>query len=239
VIRHALVWLAAVLGVALTASLGLWQLDRAAQKIERQRALDAQALQPALGGVQLAGAADASALDQRRAHLQGHWIGAATVYLDNRPMNGRAGFYVLTPLQLADGNGVILVQRGWAPRDLLDRAKLPPIDTPAGPQTVDGRITPAPHRMVALGEDASGPIRQNLDLQAFAREQRLALLPMVLVQTGAAAGGLLRDWPAPQTGADKHYGYAAQWFALAALIAGLAFWFQWWLPRKRAAAPHA
>jgi len=37
---------------------------------------------------------------------------------------------------------------------------------------------------------------------------------------------LLRDWPPPATGVDKHYGYAFQWFGLCALIALLFIWFQ-------------
>jgi surfeit locus 1 family protein len=37
---------------------------------------------------------------------------------------------------------------------------------------------------------------------------------------------LLRDWPAPASDVGKHHAYAAQWFAMAALITGLYVWFQ-------------
>ena len=56
----------------------------------------------------------AAGLLHRPVILHGHWLAAATVYLDNRQMNGRPGFYVLTPLQLDDRPEVVLVQRGWA-----------------------------------------------------------------------------------------------------------------------------
>jgi surfeit locus 1 family protein len=49
-----------------------------------------------------------------------------------------------------------------------------------------------------------------------------------------AADGLLRDWPAPDAGLQKHYGYAFQWFALSALILGLYVWFQLIRPRRQA-----
>jgi surfeit locus 1 family protein len=45
-------------------------------------------------------------------------------------------------------------------------------------------------------------------------------------QTGPPAPLLQRDWPKANTGVEKHYGYAFQWFGLAALIAILYVWFQ-------------
>jgi surfeit locus 1 family protein len=47
-----------------------------------------------------------------------------------------------------------------------------------------------------------------------------------VVQTDPGSDGLLRDWPEINLGVDTHYGYAAQWFALAVLIVLLYAWFQ-------------
>ena len=52
----------------------------------------------------------------------------------------------------------------------------------------------------------------------------------LMVQTGEASEGLRRDWPVVALSADKNKGYAFQWFALCALIAGLYLWFQWIQP---------
>jgi surfeit locus 1 family protein len=52
------------------------------------------------------------------------------------------------------------------------------------------------------------------------------LLEVTVVQTGAPSEGLLREWPQPATGVEKHYGYAFQWFGLSALITLLYVWFQ-------------
>jgi len=43
----------------------------------------------------------------------------------------------------------------------------------------------------------------------------------------------LREWPRPAVDVQKHYGYAFQWFALCALMAGLYVWFQLVRPRLR------
>ena len=231
--RGWLVLVAALVAAAMTARLGLWQLDRAAQKIALQAAIDAQAAQPALLNADLR--PDGAQQLHRRVTLRGHWLPDRMVWLDNRPMDGRVGFFIVTPLQLAGRPEAVLVERGWAPRNQADRTQLPPLATPAGEVTLAGRLAAAPSRLYELGEGARGLIRQNLDPAAFAVETGLRLLPLTVVQTEASGpdDALLRHWPAPDLGLHKHYGYAFQWFALCALILGLYVWFQLVRPRLR------
>ncbi|MBP7567482.1 MAG: SURF1 family protein [Burkholderiaceae bacterium] len=243
--RFWIVTLAAMAGIAGTVSLGRWQLDRAAQKMALHDAIEAQRNAPAVGGGVLAGHPDLSPWLHRRVTLQGEWAADRTVYLDNRQMHGRPGFYVLTPLRLAQG-GVVLVQRGWVPRDFQDRTRLMPVQTPSGTVTIDGRVAPPPGRLYALGNMSEGPgaqgasrIRQNLDLNAFRTETGLPLAEGSIVQTGAASEGLQREWPEVATGVEKHYGYAAQWFGFGGLMAILYVWFQFIVPRRRRRAPAA
>jgi surfeit locus 1 family protein len=182
-----------------------------------------------------------TALIKQRAAVQGVWVADKTVFLDNRQMNAKVGFFVLTPLRLTGSTDVVWVQRGWIPRNFEDRALLPRVATPEGVVTVEGRIAPPPSKLYELGASPSGPIRQNLDLEQFKAESGLPLLPVTLQQTGLASEGLLREWPAANLGMDKHYGYAFQWFALAALIAFLYLWFQIIQPyfhRTKDSKPH-
>ena len=228
--RALVLLLATVAGAALTARLGLWQLDRAAQKIALHDAQQQQRALPPLPAAALArSAADLPAQLHRRVQVQGRWLPAYTVYLDNRQMNGRPGFYVLTPLQLPDGSAV-LVQRGWVPRDAAQRTRIELPPPAAGEVALLGRIAPSPARLYEFDGAASGPIRQNLDVGAYARETGLPLRPLSLVQEDEGAApvpdGLLRQWPAPAADVAKHHGYAFQWFALCALILGLYVWFQ-------------
>jgi len=225
--------LAAALG---TARLGLWQLDRAAQKTALHAAVVARGQLPVLTFVDLATAPEqVAAQEHRRVQLEGRWLVQHHIYLDNRQMNGRPGFYLVTPLLLAGGDAV-LVQRGWLPRHMLDRTRLAPVSTPDGLVRIEGRITPGLARLYEFEAAASGPIRQNLDVPAYAAEIALPLRPLIVVQTDGAAqaaDGLQRQWLPASLDVSKHHGYAAQWFALSALVTGLYVWFQLIRPRRR------
>ncbi len=234
--RRWVVLLAAVLACAGTARLGVWQLDRAAQKLALDAARDRQGRLPPLQAADLqADGTTVSAQLQRHVQLRGVWLAPESVYLQNRPMEGRTGLWVLTPLLLDDGRA-LLVQRGWLPRHAEDRTRIAPYQTPAGPVVVAGRVVANPSRLYDLGGIETGPIRQNLDPVEYAREIRRPLLPLVIVEDASASNagdGLARQWPAPASDVHKHYGYAAQWFGLCALVAFLYVWFQLIRPRRR------
>ena len=235
--RRALVWAVALAAMALTASLGRWQLSRAAEKEALQAAIAERQRLPALDGASLAQALSddqARELLHRGITLRGQWLADRTVFLDNRPMARQTGFYVLTPLRLTGSDRVVLVQRGWAPRHQVDRSLLPPVQTPTGEVQVSGRIAAHPPRVYQLGQEQGGAIRQNLALDAWRAETGLPLAPVLVVQTGAASDGLQRDWPEAASGVEKHYGYAFQWFGLCTLIGLLLLWFQVVRPLYRA-----
>lgn len=241
-VRVGLVTLAAIAGIAVTVSLGRWQLARADQKLAIEAALRERQAAPALSGRDLAVLDDFGSLLHRRVQLRGRWLASATVYLDNRQMHGRPGFYVITPLQLADAPRVVLVQRGWIPRDFEDRTRLAPVLTPQGEVEIEGRVANMPSALLALGGEAkaalsggSSRIRQNLDLDELRAQTRADLPAGSVVQTGPASEGLQREWPEIGSGVEKHYGYAFQWFGLSALIATLYVWFQIIVPRRRRA----
>lgn len=243
------VLVAALMGATLTARLGFWQLDRADQKIALKARIDGRMRLPPLAASSLSpDPAWADAHHFQRVEVQGRWQGEHTVYLDNRQLNGHPGFLVVTPLLLPGGDAV-LVQRGWMPRNFIDRAALQPVPTPATGLQLAGRIAPKPAKLFELGRPESGAIRQNLDLTSFSRDIGVRLLPMSIQQLDAAqplpgdAGvdaapavfapdGLLRQWPAVALDVGKHHGYALQWFALCALITGLYVWFQILRPRS-------
>jgi len=235
------VTMATVLGVALTVCLGVWQLSRGHEKEALHAAIMARQAQPALDTV--AALKDRSVFAQlhQGVKLEGRWLSQHTVYLENRPMQGRSGFIVLTPLQL-DGGTTVLVQRGWIPRHQQDRTLLAPIATPQGLVQVTGRIASGPSEVMGLGETSSkttaqtagqSPIRQNLKLAEFSNEIGVSLVGTVL-QTDADADGLQRNWPEITAGVEKHWGYAFQWFALAAVQLLLYFWYQWIKPYRHA-----
>ncbi|RFO98294.1 transmembrane cytochrome oxidase [Rhodoferax lacus] len=231
-----------MLGIATTASLGQWQLNRAAQKESLQASMDAQSSKHRVDAALLLATADPTTLVHQHALLRGQWLADQTVYLDNRQMHAKVGFFAVTPLALEGSGHVILVQRGWVQRNFEERDKVPAIETPSGNVTVEGRIAPPPGKLFELGTPSQGAIRQNLDLSQMQAQLQAHMLPVLLVQTGAPSEGLLRDWPAVNLGVEKHYGYALQWFGMATLMALLYLWYQFLRPyfhRTKDSKPHA
>nr|WP_295781968.1 SURF1 family protein [Rhodoferax sp.] len=225
-LKFVLITVATLVAVGTTTSLGFWQLSRAAQKQERQASVEAQSAKSPLSADGLLAASNPMTLLHQRARLRGSWLPQHLVFLDNRPMDGRVGFFVVMPFVLEGGRGALAVQRGWVPRGFDDRSRVPQISTPEGVVEIEGRMALPPSDLYSLGEPTAGLIRQNLALPQFRQEIGLALLPLTLQQTGADTEGLLRDWPVVNLGVEKNYGYAAQWFGMAALFAALYLWFQ-------------
>ena len=214
-------------------SLGQWQLRRADQKRAIDVKLAQQLAAPVVQADMLAMKAPAAAgsisgtaaaeqvesLEFRRLQAKGSFLSEWPIYLDNRPYQGRAGLYVLMPFRLAGSDRVLLVQRGWIPRDPIDRQHVPPLKTPVGELTIEGTLRHATGRVMQLGNAATlrpGVILQNVDLAEVARATGLPLQPYLIEQTAGPEDGLVRDWPKPSSGIDRHLGYAFQWFALAA-----------------------
>jgi surfeit locus 1 family protein len=232
-LRFIIVTAATVFTMAVTASLGFWQLDRARQKLDLQDRINQQANLPAWRTGELLQASDPLAGLHRPVQLRGQWVEAASVFLDNRQMATRNGFILVTPLRLAGSQRTVLVQRGWVPRDFTDRSRVPTIDTPSGEVQVEGRLAPPPGKLYQLGDAGTGAIRQNIDLNAFAQETGLDLMAVSVQQAGDSPEGLLREWPRAAVGVDKHHGYAFQWFGLCALAGLLYVWFQFISPRRK------
>jgi surfeit locus 1 family protein len=225
-IRFWLLTLAALAGAAITAALGVWQLSRADQKLALQAAMDGQQKRAMLDSRALATAVVGSDALYRLTILRGSWIGKDTVFLDNRQMNGKQGFFVLTPLRIQNSASTVVVQRGWVQRSFTDRTQLPVVPTPQGTVQLTGRIAPPPSKLYDFQPSDGGLIRQNLDLAGFSQEIGVPLVPVSVLQLSPAADGLTRDWPAVNLGVEKNYGYAFQWFALCGLIVFLYGWFQ-------------
>jgi len=217
---------AALAAIALTVALGNWQSRRAEEKLALGRDLDAAAGRAVLA---LPSApVDAHDYEFARISARGEYAEKRTVLLDNKVLRGVAGYQVLTPLKIAGGDVHVLVNRGWVAAGAR-RDTPPQIRTPAGLQTVEGiAVVPGSHILELGAKTEEGIVWQNLVLARYAKWSGLRLQPVVLQQTSEAADGLVRAWERPDTGADKHRGYAFQWYALAAtiLISYVAFSFK-------------
>jgi len=207
---------AALAAIALTMSLGNWQSRRAEEKLALGRALDDAAHHAVLALPP--GPVDAHDYEFRKTSARGEYSAKYTILLDNKVLHGEAGYQVLTPLRIAGGDLHVLVNRGWVATGAR-RDSPPRIQTPAGVETVEGIAVVPSSRILELdAKTEEGIVWQNLVLARYAKWSGLKLQPIVLQQSSDAADGLVRVWDRPDTGADKHRGYAFQWYALAMTI---------------------
>ncbi len=202
----------------------MWQYQRANYKEQVAQAVAQQSAQAPLDLNQTA--VDWPAQRFRPATVSGQWEANSTVLLDNIVQHGKAGYHVITPLRLANGQH-LLVNRGWIEVG-ADRKLLPTIPTPQGDIQLSGTLDTPRSKPVFLFGDMAADTEGNarwlyLDVAHFAQKLGYPLAPYLLLQTSEASDGLRRDWPAYSNNAGMHIGYSIQWaaFGLMVLVAYL------------------
>ena len=208
--------LAAIAGVAATAALGNWQLGRGQDKaaLAQRIAVANRDAQIELSQTE----ARAEDVAWHRVEVRGRLEPKYAVLIDNRILHGVVGYQVVMPLRIAGGERHVLVNRGWVAatgsRDILPQIKTPPEEV-----LIAGLATVPSKRYLELSKQvAEGNVWQNLTLERYRAAMPIALQPVVIQQESEIDDGLKREWSAPDLGIDKHYGYAFQWFAMAAAI---------------------
>ena len=217
---RAIPFIATVLLVALGITLGQWQDRRAAQKTALQAKLNERGAGAPLILTPMAMAAED--VEYRTVSVAGEFVQAWPMFLDNRPQDGKVGFYLLMPFRIAGSDMHVLVARGWVPRYTGEHDRLPEFTTPPGTVIVTGIAKASVGKVMQLGQAAEvkpRAILQNLEPAQFGAASKLAVQPFFIEQTAPvdASDKLARNWPAPSLGVEKHQGYAFQWYALAAM----------------------
>lgn len=206
-----------VLMLPILLRLGIWQLDRAAEK---QDLLSSRTAQQTTAPLVLNDHSAISEADRYRpARVSGRYLSQRQWLQDNRVRDGQPGYHVYSLLRLDDDRH-LLVNRGWIAMG-ASRSTLPPIPLTAGLVSLNGRLNHPASVGMALGEvDYAGTAKvalvPYLDVAQFARDLGVELMPLVLVLNEGEPGALTPDWiPAERMSPDKHLGYAVQWFGLA------------------------
>ena len=222
-------------------SLGVWQVQRRAWKLDLIERVSARiqappgALPPPDQWPQL----NAASHEYQAVRLQGQWLAHKTVLTQATTALG-AGYWVLTPLQMADGVQV-LVNRGFVPQDQRAQWQAPQVSpattTDEPPTTVVG--------LLRLSEPGGGFLRSNdpsqqrwhsRDVAAIAQAQQLGQAAPFFVDAGLPSrlGSTAADLPADMAGPwprpgltvvrfpNSHLVYALTWFGLALMVVGAA-----------------
>ncbi len=214
----------AVLAAAVCVRLGIWQLDRLAQR----RAYNAQVASRLDSGaetLQVALARDTGDARWRRVTGTGVPLYQKEVVLAARTRGGSPGVWIVTPLRMPGTDTLVPLMRGWvySPNGrTVDLAKWRESDT----IVVNGRLD-------AFQRPAAGAPRLQSDERAFRWLERDTLsaewgapvASMLVYQFGDTTGGFEATggvtparFPVPTMDEGPHKSYAVQWFAFATVF---------------------
>lgn len=198
-------------------ALGIWQLERAAFK----RTL-AESFAAGERAAIMTLETDRMPPRYARVRVQGQYDTARQFLIDNMVVDGRAGYYVLTPLKRA-GGAAVLVNRGWVPLGET-RAHIPDVTVGGEERSVTGRVDLLARPGLKLGGEIAGGaswprVVAYPEIEALARELGYPLEPFILLLDAGEPDGYRREWRPAGFGPERHLAYALQWFALAAALA--------------------
>ena len=150
-------------------ALGLWQLDRAAERRATAAAI-AQGRSANALNLNAMPVTPRALANWTPAAVQVRWRSEYSVLLDNRNLEGRPGLWLATPLVMADGRA-ILVLRGWFARPLGDQ-KAPVVSTPQELQDIKGELAEHVPRLFELWT-SNKQSELNFDTQQSLGQNRL------------------------------------------------------------------
>ncbi len=209
---------AAIVLTGLFITLGVWQLNRAQEKqamLSRYEALSQK--RPVKLQLPMV---NEERWRYRKVKLTGRFGREHQFLLDNQVYRGRIGYHVLTPLQPTGAEQRVLVDRGWVPAGTR-RSQLPRVPVTARRVTIQGEVYVPYEDGYRLGGMDTGehgwPRRiQFIDFEQIARRAAVPLARIIVRLNPASPHGYVRDWQIVPFSPQRHWGYAFQWFALAA-----------------------
>ncbi len=204
--------------------LGIWQLDRLAER----RAFNAHVLSvQAMTPLPLPANGDLTAMEYRAVTASGTYDFQNQVAIRNQYNGIQPGYHLLTPLRLADGEAV-LVDRGWIPAEGNSSPDAWHQYDQPGPINVQGIIRLG-QIQPTFGSDADPtltPEQTRLDFWIYVNLNRIAeqipysILPVYIQLNPDPAR---TDPPVPiqptlDLSEGPHMSYAIQWFSFSVLF---------------------
>ena len=205
--------------VAINVRLGNWQGERAEYKIGQQAQLDAALAAPPIKFDDLRTSADTGVqLRFRSLALTGTFVTDELFYVDNRIVDGKAGYGLLQSFRVesvAGSSRTVLVDRGWL-KASGNRGSLPVVETPLGNVTISGRINTPPSRNPGTFDNDGGQRLNYVSVPELSARLKRTVEPFILEQaTGSGFIEVAR--PMPGASYQKNRGYQLQWYAFAAM----------------------
>ena len=210
----------AVLGVVFV-SLGNWQLDRLAQRKERNATTIANEQQPVQPYEQVFTHPITDADQWQRVEARGSFDADHQFVVRYRSNGGADGYEVVTPLRTA--SGAVLVDRGFIPLERGTRIPSVAPAPPTGEVTVVGHVRRNERGRRAATTPAGNQVRL-INSAAIAAtlpyEIESGYIGLLVVQPEQQGG--FRPIQLPDLSEGPHFWYAVQWFMFTAIgVAGI------------------
>jgi surfeit locus 1 family protein len=198
--------------------LGVWQLDRRDQRMQRNAAVAERMEAAPLEITTLP--VDTAGLLHRTATIRGTYDHDRTLVLGARSHRGTPGVHVLTPLHTH--GGAILVNRGWLPSPDAATVDLTAVHAPDA-AVVNGVLVPFPD----VPRTASDTFRTRwfrLDGESIRAQYPYEVATVYLQELGPRDQGAPADaldpipLDPPLLDAGPHMSYAVQWFGFATIF---------------------
>lgn len=209
-----------LVGVAVLARLGIWQLDRLEQRRAYNAVLAEQLAQPS---VMLTGEEEPDVLltmENREVAAAGSFDYEHQFVLLLQDWQGRTGVHIVTPLMLTDDRA-ILVDRGWIPQDESQQASTYNLPNPV---TVGGYVQLSQVPLYGERNTDTQPFQSEqyrIDIEVLQAQLPYTLLPVFLQEAPSGEETLpYRAEREIDLSEGPHLSYALQWFSFALLLAG-------------------
>lgn len=206
--------------------LGLWQLHRGEEKALLLAQMESrQALAP-LTFKQLLQKIHLEDVTGYRLSITASPANAQIWLLDNQVYQGQVGYLAFQALEVEPEKPWLLVELGFIAAT-SSRDELPQIAPLSGKLSLVGKLyqkqtNPLSHALMA---EAGTHIRiQNLNIPEITQLVGHPLVTAVLQPDQLPNLELAHPWQPFPLSAQKHWGYALQWFSMAAVFAGLMLW---------------
>ena len=211
----------------LLVKLGFWQLSRAEVKEDIQSQLTARQVSVPLSFDQLLDLPPSEPLTGYRLNTKIHPIGNKVFLLDNQTFKGQVGYLAIQALQVTPDTPWLLVELGFVSAG-NDRRLLPQFPHISQTQTLEGRLYQKqtnPMSSALMAENGWPKRIQNLNIPQIEEVLNHAVALAVFQPTSISGSSLPHPWKPIPMSAQKHLGYALQWFSLALAFALLMIYF--------------
>ncbi len=204
--------------IVILLGLSFWQVDRYQWKVELLDNIQTQLSEEP--SALPAGDLDLDEWRYRRVFLKGEFLHDKEIHLFAHADKGVKGFHIITPFERVDGQGVVLVNRGFVPQRLKEAEKRKEGNVD-GVMTISGIVRTPWSKSYSFLPDSNAEENVWLfgELDQMAAHLKLQVAPVfVEIDDLPVPGGFPKGGQTRVTVPNNHIQYAITWFGLSGAL---------------------